>query len=108
MERVNKALDEVINCITNSNEYKECISLKNKMNDNEEVMSLIKKIKELQKKYIRSEYDSNIKKELDDCNDKLLNIPIYHMYNDSLEEVNEMISYVKDELNDYFNNLLNS
>lgn len=108
MENVYKAIDELIDTIINSNEYKTCVSLKEKMSTNTEVMNLIENIKKMQKKYIRSEYDKEIKKELDSLEEELMNIPIYHMYNDSLEKVNEMINYVKDELNDYFNKLLNN
>ena len=107
MENVYSALNEVIECITNSSDYKKCISLKNKMSENEEITSLIKKIKDTQKKYVRSGYDSKIKVELDALEKELMNIPIYYVYSKSLEKVNQMIDYVKDELNDYFSTLLN-
>ena len=107
MEKVNNALDLVIDCIINSNEYKKCISLKEKMSNNEEITDLINNIKDTQKKYIRSGYSESIKKELDSYEEKLLSIPIYFEYNNSLEKVNEMISCVKDTMNDYFDKLLN-
>ena len=106
MEKLNKSLDEIVNCIKNSKEYRKCIELKEKLDTNSEVKSLVKEIKIKQKKYIRTN-DSNIKEELDILEDKLNNIPIYHIYLDNLEEVNNMINYVKDELNDYFDKLLN-
>ncbi len=107
MENVYNALEEVIQCILQSSSYQTCITLKKQMSENEEITGLIEKIKKVQKKYIRSEYDPSIKKELDDLEEKLLNIPVYHMYHDSLEEVNQMIQMVKDTLNDYFQQLLN-
>lgn len=107
MEKVSKALDLVIDCIINSNEYKKCISLKEKMSNNEEITDLINNIKDTQKKYIRSGYSESIKKELDSYEEKLLSIPIYFEYNNSLEKVNEMINCVKDTMNDYFDKLLN-
>ncbi len=106
MEKLNKSLNEVVDCIKNSKEYKKCIELKEKMNSNDEINSLVKEIKIKQKKYIRSN-DSNILSELKELENKLNSIPIYHIYLDNLEEVNNMINYVKDELNDYFDNLLN-
>lgn len=106
MEELNRNLDEVVNCIKNSKEYKKCIELKEKMDSNDEINSLVKEIKLKQKKYIRSN-DSNILEELKLLEDKLNNIPIYHIYLENLEEVNNMINYVKDELNDYFDKLLN-
>ena len=108
MENVYSALEDVIQTIISSSEYQTCLSLKEQMKNNEEVMQLIEKVKETQKKYIRSGYDSSIKKELDEYNQQLIDIPIYHTYQESLEKVNEMIGYVKDTLNDYFTKLLNS
>ena len=106
MEKLNKSLDEVVDCIKNSKEYKKCIELKEKMDSNEEVNSLVKEIKTKQKEYIKSN-DPNILSELKSLENSLNFIPIYHVYTINLEKVNEMINYVKDELNDYFIDLLN-
>ena len=83
------------------------ISLKEKMEKNIDLKNKINKIKNLQKKYIRSGYDSSIKSELDKLNEELFNIPIYKIYLDNLEVVNQKIDYVKDSLNDYFYKLFN-
>lgn len=104
---MNNALEEVITCITDSFDYKECIRLKSLMDNNSEIKELVEKIKELQKKYIRSGYDDSIKEELDSLEKRLYSIPIYDIYQRHLNEVNKRIDYVKDELNDFFNNLLN-
>lgn len=106
MEKLNKSLDEVVLCIKNSKEYKKCIELKEKMKSNDEINSLVKEIKLKQKKYIKSN-DPNILSELNELEEKLNSIPIYHVYNENLEKVNSYINYVKDELNDYFIELLN-
>lgn len=106
MEKLNKSLDEVVLCIKNSKEYKKCIELKEKMKSNDEINSLVKEIKLKQKKYIRTN-DSNILSELNELEEELNSIPIYHVYNENLEKVNYYINYVKDELNDYFIELLN-
>ena len=107
MEEVNREVDNLINYIKNTDDYKKCIELKKKMEENTELTDLINDIKKLQKKYIKSNYDALIKKELNKKNDKLFNIPIYVIYNQHLSNVNEMIDYVKVSLNDYFYNLLN-
>ena len=107
VKQLNKALEEVITYIKESNDYKECIRLKTLMDGNSEIKELVEKIKVLQKKYIRSCYDEDIKEELDSLEEKLYSIPIYDIYQRHLDEVNRMISYVKDELNDYFYKLLN-
>ena len=106
MEEFYNNLDSVVSTIKNSKEYKKCITLKKQMDSNEDIKSLVSRIKSLQKKYIRTN-DDNIKLELEKLEKKLEEIPIYHIYIDNLEKVNNMINYVKDELNDYFDKLLN-
>ena len=105
MEEVYKCLDEVILSIQNTKEYQRCISLKEQMNDNPEILSLVEEVKNCQKKYIRSGYDSKIKEELDELENKLNSIPVYAVYLENLMKVNEMIEYVKEHLNDYFDTL---
>ena len=107
MEELYKALDEVINSITESDEYKTCIELKDKMSGNINITNKINKIKKLQKEYVKSNYDFNIKIKLDELNNELISIPIYKIYMDNLEIVNEKIDYLKDSLNDYFYKLFN-
>lgn len=106
-KKLNKALDDVVFCITDSFEFKECIRLKEKMENNKEIKDLVEEIKKLQKQYVRSE-DIEIKSKLDSLNNKLENIPIYNSYQKNLDEVNKKIELVKDELNDYFYKLFNN
>ncbi len=105
-KEIEKDLDNIINYIINSKEYIKCIEIKKKMKNNKKIQSLINEIKTLQKKYIR-ESDESIKKELEIKEKELNEIPIYAEYNNNLEVVNNMINLVKDELNDYFYNILN-
>ncbi len=107
MENLYKKLDDVILCIKESIEYKNVIDIKKKMDSNEELKKKINDIKLLQKKYVKSNYDSSVKKYLDKLNDELLEVPIYRIYLDNLSVVNEKIEYVKDSLNDYFYDLFN-
>lgn len=104
---MNKELDEVINTIINSDDYKSCIQLKEKMSTNKEICELVDKIKVLQKKYVR-ENGEEVLEELKLLEERLNEIPIYVIYMQYLEKVNEMINYVKDELNDYFYKVLNN
>ena len=107
MEELNKEIDDLVNYIKNTNDYKMCIMLKNQMKDNYELIKLIDEVKLLQKKYIRSNYDNVIKCELDKKNSELFEVPIYVIYNKHLDKVNYMIDYVRESLNEYFYNLLN-
>ncbi len=107
MENVNKEIDDLVDYIKNTDDYKKCIKLKDQMKDNSELMSLIDEVKNLQKQYIKSNYDLLIKEELDKKNKELLEIPIYVLYNKYLNNVNYMIDYINNSLNNYFYELLN-
>ena len=76
------------------------------MDEDNNIKELVSKIKKLQKEYVKSNND-DIKKELDKLEDELNNIDTYVIYNQNLEVVNNMINYVKEDLNDYFYNLFN-
>ena len=102
MEELNKVIDY----ITNTKEYQNTIKLKEQMDNNEELNNLIKEVKELQKIYIKDKSSHN-KEKLDEKIKLLDNYPIYKSYNENLEVVNQMISYVNDELNDYFVKVMN-
>ena len=106
VNQLNKALEEVINTIINSDDYKSCVQLKEKMSTNKEICELVEKIKILQKKYVR-ENDEEVLEELKSLEGRLNEIPIYVIYMQHLENVNKMINYVKDELNEYFYKVLN-
>jgi len=105
MENVSRSLEDIVSYIKNTDEYKKCLVLKEKMSSNEEIQSLIKEVKDTQKKYVRNHYDSQLKEQLDSLEKRLGEIPIYVVYLENLSKVNEMISYVKDSLNDYFTDL---
>ncbi len=107
MEKLYKALDDVITCIIESDEYMMCNSLKDKMKENSEITFLIEEVKRLQKEYVKKGFDSEVKIELDNVTKRLNEIPIYNVYLCNLEKVNEKIDFVRDSLNDYFYKLLN-
>ena len=71
-------------------------------------MTLIEEVKSLQKKYIKNSYDEKVKEELNKKINKLNKDNDYLTYNYYLEKVNEMIDLVKNELNDYFENMTNN
>ena len=107
VSQLNKALDDVINCIIESDDYKKCEEIKKQMSNNTELMELIEKIKRLQKKYVNTN-DEDMLIELKELEEKLNSIPIYVIYMQYLDRVNEKIEFVKDELNDYFYKVLNN
>lgn len=107
MEELNKIIDELTDTIINSKEYKNVIELKKKMETNQELIVLINEVKTLQKKYVKSNYDEQLKEKLEIKEKELSSVPIYSIYNENLNKVNEMINLVKDELNNYFYKKLN-
>lgn len=107
MDELNSALDRVISTIKESDEYKKCLELREKMKDNEDITLMIENVKRLQKEYVKSGYSEDTKKKLDEVVEKLNQIPLYVMYNQELDKVNIKIDYVRESLNDYFYQLLN-
>lgn len=106
VRQLNKELTGVIDTIINSRDYKACLEIKKKMGENEEVVNLVEKIKKLQKKYVNTN-DLKLLQELEKLENRLNDIPIYVVYMQHLEKVNQMINFVKDELNNYFYEVLN-
>lgn len=101
-----KAVDELVLSIKDSYDYQKCIKLKEQMALNEEIKSLVNEIKIKQKKYVREEKEELLV-EIESLNKRLLDIPIYVIYMQHLAKVNWMIDFVKDDLNNYFDKLLN-
>lgn len=83
------------------------MAIKEQMMNNSSLMELINNIKKLQKKYVATN-DEKVLSILNENIEKLNTIPIYVVYMQYLEKVNEMINLVKDELNDYFVDILNN
>lgn len=106
-KKLSKDLADLISSITESDDFKECIRLKKKMEDSSEIKELVETIKTLQKKYVCTD-DSEVKEELDKVQNKLDNIPLYVSYQKRLMEVNRKLDLIKDELNEYFYNVVNS
>ena len=105
-KKLSKAVSEVVSAITDSVEFKECIRLKEKMDQNSEIKELVETVKKLQKKYVRTQEES-VKEELDKVQERLDSIPLYDSYQKKLAEVNRKIDFIKDELNNYFYNVVN-
>lgn len=101
-------LDKIIQFIMNSKPYIRVKELKLKMKKDSSLMDLISEVKLLQKKYIKSGKDKELKSVLDKKIDILNKNRLYVEYNYYLEQVNKMIDLVNEELNAYFYSLTNS
>lgn len=101
-------LNELVEYIKQTQEYKNIIHIKEQMNNNKELLTLIKELKLIQKEYIKTNYSNKkIKEELDNKRKKLTSIPIYNEYIYNLEKVNEKLNYIEEELNEYFYKIFN-
>lgn len=108
-KEVMDSVKQVVYYIKNSDSYKKVIFLKNKMSNNSDISDIIEDIKKKQKSYVKSGFsDETLKQELTILEKRLFEIPIYNEYNKYLKEVNDMIDLIRDELNNYFFELLKS
>ena len=106
-KKLSNSIDDLVDYIINTKEYKNCIKYKEEMEKDKSIIDKVNSIKKLQKQYVRTN-DLSIKEELDILEKELNDNDLYTKYNQNLEVVNNMINYVKDELNDYFYKLLNN
>lgn len=105
-KKLSKAISEVVTSITDSNEFKECIRIKKKMEQSSEIKELVDTVKKLQKEYVRTEA-IEVKQELDMVQERLNSIPLYISYQEKLADVNRKLEFIKDELNEYFYKVVN-
>ena len=87
--------------ILNSSEYKEYKKYEELLDNNSSVKSLIKEITDTQKELVRTN-DINLEYKLEDLNSKLYSIEDYSKY----KKLNELISNIQTEFEDYFNGLI--
>ena len=106
-EILGKAL-ELVKEIKNDKEYREYITLRDKVKSNKEIMERIDNIKTLQKQYIKSAYlDDEIKVKLDKELSELEAISLYKEYVLKEKKINNILISIKEGINSSFDNILN-
>ncbi len=106
-EILGKAL-ELVKEIKNDKEYREYITLRDKVKSNKEIMERIDNIKTLQKQYIKSAYlDDEIKVKLDKELRELEGISLYKEYVLKEKKINNILISIKEGINSSFDNILN-
>ncbi len=109
---MNNILDDVIDLkkeILDSNEYKNYNMYLNKIESNNEIIDIVNKIKELQKKVVLYESNNiynNIDDEINDLFCKLKEYEDYNMYIKYSKELNALLSKVQNNFENYFNSLI--
>lgn len=102
-----QSLEELISYIKSSDNFIECMRLKDEIRKDIELTKLIKEVKSCQRSYVLSNYSKDKKKIYDEKLEELNSNNLFVLYNYHLDKVNEMLSIVKDELNDYFYGVTN-
>ncbi len=104
-----KATDQLIESIMESKVYKQHLEIREKLAKNKTIMNEIEEIKKLERAYVKSNFENReYKQQMDDKLFRLRQKPLYKVYEQSLEEINDMLSQLKEGLNDTFMDLLNS
>ena len=107
MNNILKDIEDLKLDIINSNEYKEYIKYDELLNNNSEIKFLISKIKNLQKESERlGNKDIDIDNKLEDLFDKLHSYEDYNKYINASEKLNELITKIQKNFENYFNNLI--
>ena len=94
-----KKLDEIINDIETSEEYKKYLVLKDEIKKNKELVLLINKVRQLNKDYSHKLVN---KEELDRLTNELNNHPLYREYLNTISVINNELSIVENAINNYF------
>ena len=97
-EILNK-LDEIIDEIETSDEYKRYLLLKEEIGKNKELVILINKVRQLNKDYLHNLVK---KEELDNATNELNNHPLYREYLNNISVINNELSIVENTINNYF------
>lgn len=108
-----KEIDFLVEDIKKTSIYQRYQAIKDKMQQNEELMNLIKSYKKLQQELVQYEYNKQeakvieLEKELQYQKEILMKNPLYSEYIFIQEELNESFQLIKDTLTDYFDQKLN-
>lgn len=109
--KLNEKIDEMISIIKSSDEYKKYMEISSKMEQDEEIMTLIREIKELQKKIVKEESFGNDISTLDeDINKKIKLLEEYPIYLDYIylqEDLNNTMQMIKESIEKYLYDVTN-
>ena len=97
-------IDEIINLIIDSDDYKKYLELKELINNDKKLLMLINEIKLLQKDIVHKiDNKALLKSKMELLNDN----PIYREYNNTLYNLNNTYAIIENSLNNYFKRKIN-
>lgn len=100
--------DILIETIYQSDLYQHHLKIREKLEQNSQIMQEIESIKTLEKAYVRSGFQQlKYKEQLEEKLKELRKKPLYKSYEQSLEEINQLLEMIQTGLNDVFQNIVN-
>ena len=104
-------IDEIVDYIKGTDDYKDYLFLKEKLENHDKAKLLIKEIKKLQQDLVKkqamnleiAELDKEIKEKVVE----LEKIPLYQEFIEKQDNLNNMYQVIKNRLDDYFIDKLN-
>ena len=106
---IDEKFNELIKTIENSLPYQNYQHILKQVEVNDDINTLVKDLKNIQKKLVHAKSDNqNIKeleKELDIINKNLNSIPLYQSYIDASNEVNDLMRLVNIKIQNYIDEL---
>ena len=98
-------IDTLINTIKSSNEYKEYIELLDKVNLSNEIKKLTNEIRLINKKLVLTP-SVELEKLLKEKEKELNEIPLYLEYKYKLEELNNMLTIIKNKVEVFMKDII--
>lgn len=105
MNDIEVKIDDLFNYFEKSKLYKDYIKIKKQLENDKDIMEIIKKIKRYQK-IVANNNDKVLEKEINKMYLKLGSYPVYQSYLIIKEELNQEIFMVKEIFEKYFEELL--
>ena len=110
MNNILEDVEKLKQKVLNSQEYKEYKKYEKELDNNKEINNIITKIKKLQQVIIKKEdKKEDVTKEKIELNSLYQKLDIYNEYTDyinSSKKLNETITYIQKEFEDYFNKFI--
>ena len=107
-DKILNKVDELVNLIKNSDDYKRYMLLRLEMEKNKEIMEIISKIKKIEQTIVNKKYrkeDISFEEtELNNLKKELESYPIYQEYSYLMEDLDNMFQNIREILNKSINN----
>ncbi len=98
---------ELVKTIKEDSLYKEYMELRHELKSNKEINDKIEEVKRLQRKYVKGNYqDKEVLDNINTLTKELESVPLYYIYNQKEEELNNNLLLIKEGLSKTFNEIV--